>query len=157
MMKKLLLVLAVVLLMALTPAAQSMGLATAGTLVAASDTCEEIASLFDVDGNGQVNPIEAEVGRFAFWVLFKPAHSAAPLQAEKSNNFSLDADEMLRRFDKNSDGKLDQEERDSAREHIVQLAAEIIPKLKDFFDADGDDELSAKEQQSVRQAFKSIC
>jgi len=62
--------------------------------------------------------------------------------------------EMLKRFDKDGDGKLSEAERQAAREGLKQHKGEFRDKLKAKFDKDGDGKLSEEEKMAAKEALK---
>ncbi|MFZ5494575.1 MAG: hypothetical protein ACOZE5_04475 [Verrucomicrobiota bacterium] len=62
-------------------------------------------------------------------------------------------EEFIRRFDRNADGKLDETERQAAREEVRAKARE---KLVRRFDHDGDGRLNDAEKAEARQARKQF-
>ena len=56
-------------------------------------------------------------------------------------------EEMIKRFDKDGDGKLNEEERAAVRKEMKGRKDDLLKK----FDADGDGKLSDKEREAIRK------
>ncbi|MHC5003567.1 MAG: periplasmic heavy metal sensor [Planctomycetota bacterium] len=65
-----------------------------------------------------------------------------------------DKEWMLRRFDANEDGHLDEQERAAAREHFEERKRQRHAEMLERFDADGDGQLDESELEEARRWFQ---
>jgi Ca2+-binding EF-hand superfamily protein len=60
--------------------------------------------------------------------------------------------ELIKKFDKDGDGQLSEEERKAAREAMEARRGEFQKKMLEQFDKDGDGKLSEEERKAAREA-----
>ncbi len=94
----------------------------------------------------------------------EPAAKKSSIDEDKKSNVVSIA-QLLRRFDKNDDGKLDEEERTTARQAILaintpakamQMRSAAVSNREDFlkkYDVNGDGKLDAQERAAAKQAL----
>lgn len=73
-------------------------------------------------------------------------------QAEESSASKAPSKEALKKYDKDGDGKLSEEEQAARRADIVAKAAETRKANVDKYDADGDGKLSRDEREAKKAA-----
>ena len=88
-----------------------------------------------------------------FFANFLLGNSPSDVQAKKSN--FPGKDEILKKFDTDGDGKLNEEERKKVRDEMVSRRSGLPPLLAKKFDKDGDGKLSEDERAAFRKEMAS--
>jgi len=125
---------------------------------------EQFKKRFDLDGDGKLNAQEQAAAMAAFQKArangVAPGTGALPaggfdLPAGSDGTKPRSRDAMIKRFDKNGDGKLDDEEKAEAQKALKARKGEAKPsKLTEAmkkFDADGDGKLSDEEKAEAKK------
>ena len=81
------------------------------------------------------------------------ANAASEIQKKKPGFPSKE--EILKKFDTDGDGKLDEEERKKVRDEMVSRRSGLPPLLAKKFDKDGDGKLSEDERAAFRKEMAS--
>ena len=84
-----------------------------------------------------------------FFANFLLGNSPSDVQAKKSN--FPGKDEILKKFDTDGDGKLNEEERKKVRDEMASRRSGLPPLLAQKFDKDRDGKLSDQERAAFRK------
>lgn len=121
----------------------------------ATDLRAKALAEFDKDGDGKLNPQEREAAKAAFEKRRAEAAKNRPDKAKGRPDAAARRAEIIKKFDKDGDGKLNEQERAAAKKALGGQGggADRRAALLKKFDKDGDGKLSDEEKAAAKKFF----
>lgn len=136
-----------------------------------NDFRNKLLEKYDKDGDGKLNEAEREAARAEF---SKQAPETKPQDAPTRNRARIDGDrregrrggfnreemearraEFMKRYDKDGDGEINEEERAAMREEFEKRREEARAEMLKQYDKDGDGEMSEEERTAAREDMRN--
>lgn len=99
-----------------------------------------------------------KISGILLFVSFALCLSAAPDGKKKSSGEGKDfpsREEIIKKFDKDGDGKLRDAEREKIRKKLPGKGRKLPPQILAKFDKDGDGELNDEEREAAKKAWEA--